>query len=152
MSSVFDPASFMDVVITEEGATKTIPFPPGDYLGVLGEAKTRIWNSKDGTKSGLALDVPIELELTEEIKTKLGRDKYTVKYDCMIELTPEGQVDMGVGKNVRLNQLREACGLNKSGVPFSFRMFQGKLVKAKTKQRVDGENIYTDVAGVAKPN
>lgn len=149
MASAFDPASFMDVTINAEGSTKTIPLPPGDYTGVIGEPKPRVWTSKDGTKSGMALDLPIDLELDEKAKALFGRDRYTVKFDMMLELTEDGQIDMGPGKNVKLNRARAAIGLNKSGVPFNFRMFQGKVVKVKTKQRPEGENIYTDVVDLA---
>lgn len=150
MGGSFDPASFLDVSISDPNSTQLVPVPTGEYLGITGEPVPRNWTSKDGTKSGIAIDVPIEID-DAGVKALLEREKVTVRYGIMLDLNESGGIDTGKGKNVNLGRLREALGLNVAGQPFSFRMIPGRPVKVKIKQRVEGENIYSDVEAVAKP-
>lgn len=147
---VFDPSTFLDVSINEANSTQSEPVPVGEYMAVTNEPVIRPWQSKDGTKSGIALDVPLEID-DAAVKAKLGRDKVTVTYGIMLDLNETGGIDTGKGRNIKLGKLRDALDLNKPGVPFNFRMLAGRALKVSIKHRVDGENIYSDVAGVARP-
>lgn len=146
----FDPNTFLDTTLTEANATSATPVPVGEYIGVTEEPVVRNWTSKDGTKSGLALDVPISID-DPRVREVTGRDKNSVRYGIMLDLNESGGIDTGKGRNVGLGRLREALDLNKPGQPFSFRMLAGRPVKVTIKHRVDGDNIYADVAGVARP-
>ena len=148
--SMFSPDQFLDMQVTESNDTKLVPIPVGEYVAVVSEVKARPWTSKsDPSKSGIALDVQWDID-DAGVKQLLGRDKVTVKQGVMLDMTESGGLDMGKGKNVGLGRLREACGLNQPGQPFSATMLTGRVAKVKVEHRVDGENIYSEVKQVAK--
>lgn len=148
--SMFSPDQFLDMQVTESNDTKLVPIPVGEYIAVVSEVKARPWTSKsDPSKSGIALDVQWDID-DAGVKQLLGRDKVTVKQGVMLDMTESGGLDMGKGKNVGLGRLREACGLNQPGQPFSATMLTGRVAKVKVEHRVDGENIYSEVKQVAK--
>jgi hypothetical protein len=147
----FDPANFLDATFTDSNATSSTPPDEGDYTGIVeGEPAIRQWTSRDGTKSGLALDVMWGIDLPQDQKDKTGRDHITVKQGIMLDLNDNGGLDMGKGRNISLGRLREAVGLNSPGQPFNFRMLSGKMAKINIKHRIDGDAVYADVKGVAR--
>jgi len=150
--TTFDPASLFEQTTTEVNDTKIIPIPEGEYLAVIEKAETATWQSRDGTKSGIRLDVHYLID-DEAAKAATGREKLSVRQGIMLDLTEDGRgLDMGKGKNVGLGRLREATGLNVPGQPFAMAMIPGRLVKIKVTQRAgdDPETVYNDVKGVAK--
>jgi len=147
---MFDPNQFLDMQTTDANDTKVVPVPVGEYLAQVSEVKARTWTSKaDPTKSGVALDVQWEIE-DANVKALLGRDKVTVKQGIMLDMTESGGLDMGKGKNIGLGRIREACGLNTPGQPFAASMLTGRMAKVSVTHRVDGDQIYSEVKGVAK--
>lgn len=147
---MFNPDQFLDMQVTDSNDTKTTPVPVGEYTAVAEDVKCRQWTSKkDPSNSGLALDIQWSID-DPAVKELLGRDKVTVKQGVMLELTESGGLDMGKGKNVSLGRLREALDLNKPGEPFSFSMVAGRVAKVSISHRVEGENIYAEVKGVAR--
>lgn len=150
--TTFDPASLFEQTTTDANDTKILPIPEGEYLAVIEKAEPATWTSRDGTKSGIRLDVHYLID-DEAAKAATGRDKLTVRQGIMLDLDESGtSLDMGKGKNVGLGRLREATGLNVPGQPFAMAMFPGRLVKIKVTQRPgdDPETVYNDVKGVAK--
>ena len=145
----FDPQSFLDATFTEANSTKSVPVPVGEYAALIGKVECRPWTSKDGTKSGVALDVTWEIT-DANVLALLERDKATVKQGIMLDMTEAGGLDFGKGKNVTLGRLREATSLNEPGQPFGFSMLAGRMAKVNVTHRVDGDNIYAEVKGVAK--
>lgn len=147
---MFSPEQFLDMQVTESNDTKTIPVPVGEYTAVIEEVKVRQWQSKkDPSMSGLTLDVKWSID-DSAVKELLGRDKVTVNQGIMLDLTDSGGLDMGKGRNIGLGRLREALGLNAPGQPFSFMMLSGRVGKVSVSHRIDGENIFAEVKGVAK--
>jgi len=147
--SQFDPTQFLDMQFTEANDTVVINPDDGGYPAQIEKADFRQWQSKDGTKSGLALDITWELQ-SEAAKAKTGRDKVTVRQGLMLDMTDSGMIDMGKGKNISLGRLRDAVGQNIPGRPWSASQLVGQMAKVLVKQRVDGDNIYVDVKGVTK--
>lgn len=147
----FDVSAFMNAQFEGENDTKLIPCPVGEYQGTIRDVKIEPWASQDGTKNGLKMTSRVEI--TDEAVTNVTQRKPTnVRYDFILELTPEGGLDMGRGKNVRLGQLREATGLNSKGQPFGFPMLEGRMVQVKVTQRADPNDssiIYDQVSRVA---
>lgn len=147
---MFSPEQFLDMQVTESNDTKTIPVPVGEYTAVIEEVKVRQWQSKkDPSQSGMTLDVKWSID-DAAVKELLGRDKVTVTQGIMLDLTDSGGLDMGKGRNIGLGRLREALGLNAPGQPFSFMMLSGRVGKVSVSHRIDGENIFSEVKGVAK--
>lgn len=148
--STFNPDQFLDMQITASHDTKLVPIPVGEYVAVVKEVKVVPWQSKaDPSKAGLKLSVTWDID-DSSVKEFLGRDVVTARQDIMLDLTEAGGIDIGKGKNVGLGRLREALNLNTPGQPFSFNMIAGRPAKVAISQRVDGENIYSEVKGVAR--
>lgn len=147
---MFSPDQFLDMQVTEANDTKVTPVPVGEYNAVASEVKVVSWQKKDDPSvAGLKLQIIWEID-SPEVKALLGREKITVRQDQMLDLTDSGSLDMGKGRNVGLGRLREACGLNTPGQPFAFSMITGRMAKLNIAHRVVGEDIFTDVKGVAK--
>lgn len=152
--SIFSPDLLLDSTIETAGSTKRELCPPGVYLAMIGEPKAAAWTSrKDPSNSGFKFDIPFEIMMTDELKKLTGRDKMTLTHGIMLELTEAGTIDMGKGKNVALNRLREAVGQNADGQKWNARMLQGKMVTITVKHEpsADGKDIYDRVDTIAGP-
>jgi hypothetical protein len=147
--SNFDPASFLFATTEEASSTQSVPVPVGEYPAIITKVDARPWNSKDGTKSGLALDIIYELD-DDALKTLLDRQKITVKQGIMLDMTDNGGLDNGKGKNVTLGRLREAVNQNTPGKPWSPSMLEGQICKVAVKHRVVEDNIYSEVGGTLR--
>lgn len=158
--SNFDPALFLDATTTE-AATRRPPLPVGDYLGLVGEPKSRTWESKKPeakVKSGVAVDVPILIDVQAHIHSmspenqKVFKDikELTITTGIMLDLNDGGMIDWGVGRNGAMRRWREALDMNKPGEAFSIRMMQGRQVKVKIKHRVYEGEFFDEIDSVAK--
>lgn len=145
--SIFNAEQFLDMEIEGSNDTVAIPVPVGDYVAVVTDAKTRQWSSKDGLKSGIALDLIWEID-DAEVKELLGRDKVTCKQGIMLDLTESGSIDMGRGKNLGLGRLREALGLNDPSRSFTFSMLPGRTGRVKVSHRISGEDVFAEIKHV----
>ena len=145
----FDAQSFLDASVSSTNDTKIVPVPVGEYMGVIDKVAPRQWQSKDGSQTGISLDV-IWLIEDSAVKEYLGRDTVSCKQGIMLDLTPQGGLDMSKGKNVGLGRLREAIGKNNPGEAFSFAMLPGAAAKVGVKHRIVEEDTYAEVKQVAK--
>lgn len=145
----FDAQSFLDATVSSANDTKIVPVPVGEYMGIIDKVSPRQWQSKDGTQSGIALDI-IWLVEDAGVKQVLGRETVTCKQGIMLDLTSGGGLDLSSGKNVGLGRLREAVGKNEEGQPFAFSMLPGLSAKIAVSHRVAGEETYAEVKAVAK--
>lgn len=149
-ASAFNPEQFLDITLTEP-TVKRPPIPVGDYFALLGEVKSRAWQGKkDPTKSGIAWDVTMEVELPPNLAELIGQPKIVVSDSIMLDLTDSGTLDNSPGKNRRLRLYREALDMNKPGDSFSARAMQGRQVKVKIKHEVYEGEIYERVDSVAR--
>ncbi len=131
--SSFNPDTFLDATLTEP-TEKRSPLPVGDYTAIIGAVTARQWQGKaDPTKSGIAWDIPLTIDVPAEIQAELKMDQSTLnlKDSIMIDLTANGTIDNGHGKNRRLRSYREATDMNKPNDVFSARKMEGKVVKVK---------------------
>ncbi len=147
MTQLFDPQAFLDASVTEVNDTKVIPVPVGEFVGIIDKVTPRQWQSKDGTQSGVALDIIWLIEDTE-VKEFLGRDEVKCKQGLMLDLTEAGGLDMSKGKNVGLGRLREAVGMNKPGMAFSFQNLPGQAAKVLVKHRLSEDDVFAEVKSV----
>lgn len=147
--ALFDPNTFMDAQIEEANSTEFVPVPVGDFTAISSDPEIVTWQSKDGTKSGLKLDIKWDIE-DHEVKQLLERDKVTVKQSIMLDITEQGGLDFGKGKNVNLGRLRSALDLNKPGEPFTFRALAGRMAKVRVEHRLVDGVPFAEIKGVAK--
>jgi hypothetical protein len=149
-NKMFDADSFLSSVVTGANSTKVVPCPVGDFPGLIDKISARQWQSADGTKTGVALDVSWSVE-DDGVKATVGRDVVTARQGIMLDLTPDGAIDLGEGKNVALGRLRAAVGLNDPTIEFSFNQLPGRMAKIKVSHRPDKndpEIVYAQVDAV----
>ena len=150
--SQFDPNTFLEMTVQEANSTVQTPVPAGEYLAIAEKVEVRQWqSSKDPSKSGLTLDITWNID-DANVKALLERDKVTTRQGIMLDLTENGGLDMGKGKNVSLGKLRAALDLNQPGQPFGFKMVEGRMARIVVSHRQDDkdpEKIYSEVKAVA---
>lgn len=146
--TTFDPNTFLNMTVEESNDTKIIPCPAGEYLAIAEKVDIKPWASRDGSSSGLKLEVLWDID-DSNVKALLGRDTVKVVQQQMLDLTDTGQLDMSKGKNVGLGRIREALGLNVPGQPFSFGMIAGRPAKVIVSHRAVGEDLYAEIKKIA---
>lgn len=146
--SQFDAQALLNATYTEANATKLVPAPVGDYTGVVTKVAVKSGNDKNGDTW---TRFEMYLESTDPKLQQIGMEKKTFRADMLLELTPQGTIDSGEGKNVQLGRAREAAGLNQPGMPFSLGMFQGQGFKFTVSHEPDSKDptvIYERVKGL----
>ena len=151
MSSSFDPSIFLDAQLTEP-LEKRAPLAIGDYTAIIKDLTSRAWTGKsDPSKSGIALDVILTVEVPFELQEGLGGlTTLDMKDSIMLDLTPGGTIDNGVGKNRKLRNYREALDMNKVGDAFSPRGMIGRPIKVKVTHEVWEGQPQERVGGVTR--
>lgn len=150
--SQFDPNAFLDATL-DEPTEKRPPLPIGDYTATIGEVTARTWQGKqDPTKSGIAWDIPLTIEVPAAVQSQLGLSTSTIviKDSIMLDLTENGTIDNSPGKNRRLRTYREACDMNKPGDSFSARKMTGRLITVKIAHDLWEGQPVEKVSGVAR--
>lgn len=149
--SAFDPQSFLDATL-EAPTERRNPLPVGDYHAVIGEVAARAWQGrKDTTKSGIAWDVPLTVDIPAALQSALELPPtLTLKASIMLDLTDSGSIDNSKGKNGHLRMYRDALDLNKPGDSFSARKMQGRVVVVKITHELYEGNIQERVGAVAR--
>lgn len=152
--SVFDPASYLDATISEPTVRRP-PLPAQrDFIGTIKDVKARAWQGKaDPSKSGIAWDVQIEIDLSAypDVLSSVGQDKVLLTDGIMLDLTEGGLIDQAKGKNNKLRKYRDALDMNKPGDNFSGRVMIGRLIRVKIKNETYEGDILDKVESVARP-
>ena len=156
-TSAFDPALFLEATTTE-AATRRPPLPVENpasadhlYTGLIGEPKMRTWQGKkDPTQSGIAIDIPISIEVPSQLQDQLKlQPNITLTYGFIVDLNA-GAIDWAPGRNRQARIVREATSLNVAGVPFSFKMLQGKVVKVKVENDIYNGDVVDKISTLLK--
>lgn len=135
LASTFNPDLFLQTNYSEETSTKTNLLPVGDYTGVIKELTPRnVQGKQDTTKWYVFLDFQVEIGTPPELKEEIGRDFTRIRHSIGIDLSENGAIDMGKGKNIQLGRLREATGQNVSGQPWTPASLNNAMVKVKVSQ------------------
>lgn len=148
----FDPASFTQQTVQAEGATAIKPVPEGEYIAMIDDGDITKWfaeveitketSARKGEKFVRAR-IPFVIN-DEQLQKSLGRTKIIVAKDAILDFVDndsEKGLDMSEGKNVSLNQVREALGQNKASISWSFQMLAGAgPVRIKVKHRPNEKN------------
>lgn len=159
MTRLFDTDSLMQQNI-EANATKRTPLPVGETLAQI--TKMEIKDGKSGPNSKTPgtpwarLDCTLEITDPEYLRT-VGdgtREKAITFLGIMLDMK-DGQIATGEDRNVRLGQLREACGVN--GKPLNALMGQWLRIQIGHKTHptepvnADGSaNVLSEITGWTK--
>ena len=141
--TMFNPDDFMNTAVEGELSTEYSPVPENEYIAVVEEVKP------DTTPSGTPLlgvfwkiDAPGDDEA----------DGRVVRQTIWLDVTGEGALDRGKGKNVQLGRLRAALNQNGPGA-WNPGMLLGAVARISIKHSADKDNpdrIYANVNGVVK--
>ncbi len=147
---MFDKDAFLGSTTTEAGSTEYVPTPDHEWNARI---KKLDYREPKGSK---VLDIYWAISGDQlgpdgqTLEATTGMKEVQVRQSCFLDITSNGALDMGKGKNVSLNKLREALGQNVAGQPWSPRMLDGQVARISTSSRQDGDKTYTDVKSVAK--
>lgn len=145
--SAFDPATFLDATVATVDE-KRPPLPtenPADSGGLytaviqpLPAPKSGIIGKGDRTgQPWVSMVIPLKIDVPQQLQDALKLPpQVTLTDKAFLDLTPEGHTDDAPGKNSSRRLYREATGLNSPGVPFAWRMLEGRVVKVKVKHEM----------------
>jgi hypothetical protein len=156
----FDADAFMQTTVDDAMSTQLQGVPEGEYTVVIGDFDSTAFKTVTTTvkATGGQLDRPV-LEVPfviqdEALKLKLGREQITHRETYWLDFGPDGKLDTGPDKNVRLGQLRSALGQNSKGVPWAPTMLRNmgplRIVIKTTSDKRDPEKKYTNITKYAK--
>jgi hypothetical protein len=132
MSQVFDPTLFLEVTVDSPFEDR-IPLPIGEYTAMIGQIAARSWQSRDGTKSGVAWDIPLVIDVPHEVQRTCNcGPTLKITDSAMLDINESGNgFDMGPGRNRVLKDYREATNTNRPGDKFGAKVLEGKVIKVK---------------------
>lgn len=155
--SAFDPAAFLDAQQTEEN-TKRPALPPenpedpnGLYMAVIGEIKSTAGTISKGDRIGqpwVGMVIPLKLQIPASVQALGIPAELTLTDRAFLDLTPQGGLDNGIGKNRAQKSYRDATDTNVAGEAFSWRMLQGRTVKVKVVHELYNEQIVEKPAAI----
>lgn len=119
---VFNPDTFINADY-DTGSTQALLVPEGEYMFQMSTEEPAKWirggeydDKKTGEHKTWTRFEPLCECLDDGMRAKMGRDKVLVPFDGgFLDLDNNGRLDMSAGKNVKLNQLRDALGQNTPG-------------------------------------
>lgn len=145
--STFDPDVFMNMSSSEANSTVVEPIPEGEFLAIIEDIKLR------PTGDRYPLDL-IWLITDPELQRALERDRVTSKQTVWLDITANGTLDFGKGKNVGLGKVRAALGMNEAGKPFSVNMLKGagpaRIEIKHSNDKNDPSVVYSNVVKVGR--
>lgn len=151
--SMFDPNLLLNSAIDGELATRRDPLPAGETTGQIVKVETATGisgpKSSNPGKPWYKLNVTIEMNDPAYL-ARATREKATITYGVMLDLTEQGAVAMGPNKNVQLGKLRAATGTNQPGK--SLQDMNGRFIRLVIGHRPDDNDasiVYDEVKTVA---
>lgn len=135
----FDPNLFVQATVEGELSTQYIPIPEGEFTGVVKEIKGRL------AKESAILDVYWVVD-DASVREITGMEEPTVRQSIFLDITENGTLDLGTGRNVQLGRLRAALGQN-TGSSWSPNNMVGQVAMLTISQR----SVVTDKEGNALP-
>ncbi len=146
----FDPDTFLATAVEGSMETRFTPVEEGEYQALVEDYNARQVDTQRGPVT--ILDVTYDI-LDDEVKTRMGLEKVTVRQSIFLDVEPDGRLTLGQpNKNVKLGRLREALHQNGPG-PWSFNQLKGAgPLMIKVSQRADKNDpstIYNDVQRTA---
>lgn len=156
----FNPEQLLATQTTAAGSTKVIPVPESEYMLKLGKPRFSQFEITKGDNAGkkltkMTIMAVVDTAVHPEVKEVTKRDKPQVRIDFPVELTEDGMMlAEGEGINIMMGRLREACGMNQEGVPFSPSMFEDQIIVGKVSHTKpnDAGDVFAECKQFASPN
>jgi len=142
---MFDEQAFLSTTTEGVMSTEYTPVPVGEYQAVVDKVNVRSGEGDKGTWA--VLDVTWGLDSAEAAEAT-GMDTPQVRQSIFLDITADGGLDLGKGKNISLGRLREAVNQN-SGGAWSPSMLIGSVATVKVDHRMYEGRVFADVKGVS---
>ena len=151
----FDAQNFMNQVFEDANDDKRVICPAGEYMAQIKKVEAKSGAIGKGERIGEPwASLNIQWDVTDPAVLALTkRDSVIVFQSIMLDLTPNGGLDMSEQKNITLGQLRTAVGQNRKGQPWQPAQLTGQMAKVRVKH-VPGfknpEELQAEVSGVVR--
>lgn len=141
--SLFDPSTFLDSSAGGPLSTERLLVPAGVYSNAyISDVTPKEGTIGEGDRAGqpwVSINFIWVID-DNELRQKMDRAEVKVTQSVMLDLTEDGQLDTGKGKNVRLGKLRKALGINDGdvqwrkfiGIPATIQIAHGVNRKTQT--------------------
>ena len=147
---MIDAKQFMNAQYSEPNSTKRTPIPPGEYKAIVDKVELETFpGKKDTSKVYLKCNATLNLD-EPTLRTQLEREKVVIVHGFLVDLNDAGAIDFSKERNVTLGKFREAIGMNTPGTPWSFPMFEGKVLRVKVAHEMYEGEPQARVVAVAK--
>lgn len=153
VTSVFNVENLMQA--TQENAfdTEYALVPEFSYTAMVDSFKVR--QQKDSVMLDVfwTVDGDQPTPTGESLKQITGMPKNKVKQGLFLDITDQGTLDAGKGRNVELGRLRTSLGQNIPGQIWGLNMLKGGVARIMVGHRpyTDGSGkVASEVKGVAK--
>lgn len=156
---MLNPEDFLKQTTTEVNEkrppipTENPDDPDGLYIAVIGEIKMESGTIGKGERTGqewIGAVIPLKLQLPAQVQALGLPAEFQLTDRAFLDLTPQGGIDNGKGKNRKQREYREATGTNTAGVPWGWPMLSGKMVKVKIKHELYNETLQEKPVAVLK--
>lgn len=145
---MFDPTTFLQTSLQGANSTEYVNIPEGEYIGMI--RPNGIQAREISTDNGKSIVLDLTWETDDQRASEVtGMKTPTARQSIFLDLTPEGNIDLSKGKNVKLGRLREALRQNDPARSWSFSMLAGVPARFSVKHRTaDDGKVYADVKEV----
>lgn len=132
---------FLGMQTNESTSTQVILIPEGDYPAMvdsdgIGLADFKYKQGERAGQTGYRMTVKWVIQDDDgSVERAIGR-KPVITQSVMLDVTPEGGLDMGEGRNIQLGRLREAVDQNRDGQPWQPAMLIGQMARIMVKHSV----------------
>jgi hypothetical protein len=148
----FDPQSFLNNTAIEGAMeTKFVTCPAGEYNAPIIDVAARSIKDKTTGEESPIVDVIWGVS-DAAVQAATGMEVVKVRQSIFIDLTPQGGLASGPGKNIQLGRLREALKQNDPSVSWNFNMLKNAVAKIKVEHSPNPKDItnpYANVTAVA---
>jgi hypothetical protein len=147
---MFDINKMLATTFEDANSTQATPVPEGEYIGRVEKIDFRVITTRNNEERPILRVSWIPEDGDGRIKEATGRDRSIVSQDIWLDMTPEGNLDMGKGMNVSLGRLREIFHQNTPGKPWGFNQLIGNVAKVLVTHRQDDKgNVFAEVKNTA---
>ncbi len=151
--SNFDPDLFMQMEVQDAGSTEYLKIPESDegYPAVIKKVEGKTINFFDKEtgepQSFPAVEITWEVD-SEKVREYMGQPHPQIRQMLFLEFNDKNMLDMGKGKNVELNRIRDALGQNVPGWKFS--NLENAVAKIMVRHKKDEKSgdYFARVSGV----
>lgn len=145
---MFDPKKFMEAQFNGKLDTVIPTLPEDDYRAIIDNVEMRDIETKKGETRWI---MRIRWKITDDAKLAgLNRTQASVNQDLWLDLTPQGGLDEGEGKNVGLGRVLEALNLNGQTWAPPMLKGMGPCILRVTTRTNDKDESFNDVRRVTK--